>query len=104
MISCFASGGWNLGGLNITIECTRESIVETYICLSETPRVIQKCCPSNGLPWLLLPYLVELYFNFSHLIYENNSVTVNDSDLNSVTLKAYKVKDCGRNLGSDDCI
>ena len=30
--------------------------------------------------------------------------TVNDSDLDSVTLKAYKVKDCGRNLGSDDCI
>ena len=30
--------------------------------------------------------------------------TVNDSDLDSVTLKAYKVKDCGRNLGSDNCI
>ena len=30
--------------------------------------------------------------------------TVNDSELDSVTLKAYKVKDCGRNLGSDDCI
>ena len=30
--------------------------------------------------------------------------TANDSDLDSVTLKAYKVKDCGRNLGSDNCI
>ena len=30
--------------------------------------------------------------------------TVNDCDLDSVTLKAYKVKDCGRNLRSDDCI
>ena len=30
--------------------------------------------------------------------------TVNDSDLDSVTLKAYKVKDCSRNRGSDDCI
>ena len=30
--------------------------------------------------------------------------TVNDSDMDSVTLKAYKVKDCGWNLWSDDCI
>ena len=30
--------------------------------------------------------------------------TVSDSDLDSVILKAYKVKDCGRNLGSDNCI
>ena len=29
---------------------------------------------------------------------------VNDSDLDSVTLKAYKVKDCGWNLGSDNCM
>ena len=29
---------------------------------------------------------------------------MNDFDLDSVTLKAYKVKDCGRHLGSDDCI
>ena len=29
---------------------------------------------------------------------------MNDSDLDSVTLKAYKVKDCGQNLGSDNCI
>ena len=29
---------------------------------------------------------------------------MNDSDLDSVTLKAYKVKDCGWNLGSDNCI
>ena len=30
--------------------------------------------------------------------------TVNDSDLDSVTLKAYKVKECGRNVGSDNFI
>ena len=31
--------------------------------------------------------------------------TVNDSDLDSVTLKAYKVRDCGQYLlGSDNCI
>ena len=29
---------------------------------------------------------------------------MNDSDLDSVTLKAYKVKDCGRNMGSDNCM
>ena len=28
---------------------------------------------------------------------------MNNSDLDSVTPKDYKVKDCGRNLGSDDC-
>ena len=28
--------------------------------------------------------------------------TVNDSDLDRVTFKAYKVKDNGRNLGSDN--
>ena len=33
-----------------------------------------------------------------------NYSAVNDSDLDSVTLKAYKVKDCGRNLGSENCI
>ena len=29
---------------------------------------------------------------------------MNDSDLDSVTLNAYKVKDFGQNLGSDNCI
>ena len=29
---------------------------------------------------------------------------LNVSNLDSVTLTAYKVKDCGQNLGSDNCI
>ena len=31
-------------------------------------------------------------------------LTVNDSDLDSVTLKAYKLKDCGQYLRSDNFI
>ena len=42
----------------------------------------------------------KLEFQVSHC----TAGTVNDSDLDSVTLKAHKVKDCGWNLGSDNCI
>ena len=35
---------------------------------------------------------------------DNICCTVNVSDLDSVSLKDYKVKDCGRNLGPDDCL
>ena len=45
--------------------------------------------------------------NIKHILelsVEQSACTVNDSDLDSVTLKAYKIKDCGRNLGSDNCI
>ena len=43
-------------------------------------------------------------FLLNYKTHEHKGSTVNDSDLDSVTLKAYKVKDCGRNLGSDNCI
>ena len=47
----------------------------------------------------IVPFCIKLL-----LLTPSFNDTVNGSDLDSVTLKAYKVKDCGQNLGSDDCI
>ena len=56
---------------------------------------------------ILKPEKLKLAFTSHSLNFKfgfTKPVTVNDSDLDSVTLKAYKVKDCGQHLGSDDCI
>ena len=58
----------------------------------------QKRISQNKLP--SPPRKVKHYLDFLEIF----SFTVNGSDLDSVTLKTYKVKDCERNLGSDDCI
>ena len=43
----------------------------------------------------------EIVGNSSCQVTHQTGCTVNNSDLDSVTLKSYKVKDCGRNLGSN---
>ena len=60
--------------------------------------VLKKRISQNKLP--SPPREVKHYLDFLEIF----SFTVNGSDLDSVTLKTYKVKDCERNLGSDDCI